>query len=103
MANWYMKKKLNREFRTYTHSMGALRKMLNKTGFEKTEFFGAFPTYRDPDFIVSLEKKNILDYFLKRFIGNTSKNPVYRSIKSILFKTGFYKYLVHSFIVIAQK
>ncbi|MFH1453404.1 MAG: class I SAM-dependent methyltransferase [Armatimonadota bacterium] len=103
IANWYMKKKLNREFRTYTYSMPALRNILKSIGFNDIEFFASFPSYREPDYIFSLGKPELLKYFMKNHNKSMSKNPVKRAIWSFLVNTGLYKFFVPSFLVIAGK
>lgn len=103
LTNWYMKKKLNQEFRVYTYSMPALNKILKNVGFKKIEFLTAFKTYREPDYIFSLENPRLLKYFLKHYMNNQSRNPLKRFIKNFLINSGLYKYFVHSFLVLAQK
>lgn len=103
LANLYMKLKLKQEFRTYTYSMPALRTILKKIGFGKIEFLTAFNSYREPDYIFSLEDPRLLRYFLENHRKNNSKNFFKRAVWKLLVKMNIYKFLVPSFLIIAQK
>jgi len=54
-ANYITKKKLNCEYRTYIYSLKGYRSLLQDSGFDNIEFYGAFPHYIAPTEIIPLE------------------------------------------------
>jgi len=101
IANYISKKKLNCEYRTYTYSQYGLEKILEKAGFLKNKFYGAFEHYINPRYIIPFEeiKKN-KDKVLPI---NHPKSNGFLNYLGKLFPSFLLKYISPSFIVVANK
>ena len=100
-ANIITKWKLNCEYRTYLYSMHGYRSLLKDAGFKNVEFYGAFPHYGQPSYIIPVDcikhwKKSILPIYSP----NISK---YIKIVAKAFPKNLLKHVSPSFIILANK
>ena len=101
IANAITKRKLNCEYRTYISSLPGYRSLLRGSGFQDTEFYGAFPNYRTPNTIVPI---NLIKYWEKTILPvNSQSTSYYKKIAAAIFPKSLFKYLSPSFIIIAKK
>lgn len=102
-ANWVTRAKTGRDYRAYTHSMGALRKMLGQAGFPEVDFYATIPTYRFPKDFVSLSSSTAFDYYCDRYPADSFKRRMKVAASKFLFRTGLLPRIMPHFGVIARR
>lgn len=97
LANFITKLRTNTEYRTYTYSAKGLRKMSQKAGFNNNVFYGVFPHYIAPNFILPLA-------WVNRWFKKVVK-PLQWYKKIILFSLlpPWRSFFVPSFMVLCSK
>jgi hypothetical protein len=96
LANIISRLKVGRPFLNWIYSVWGLKRILRASGFQVEEVYAAFPDYRFPEKIFSLQQK---DY---RFTSS-HKGPKLNFIENILFKRLKLYFLAPALIVIARK
>ena len=86
MANIYSKAVNGTNYRTYTHSCGLYKKILEDCGFCDVQIYVAFPTYRTPHAITAIENPYILKYYLKNIYPKINTTHTPRTILGKLLK-----------------
>ena len=66
---WHRLKK-DREFRALTHSLGGLRGMLKRCGFNFIKSFGMYPSYRSPRFIFSVDAAGAMRFLARQVVSD---------------------------------
>lgn len=66
IANLVMRLRLRRPYRTYTYSESGYRNLLKSAGFDEPSMYLAYPTYREPHFILPSDNEKALTYFVRR-------------------------------------
>lgn len=84
MANWYMKKKTKKEYRTYTYSYNALKKFLTRTGFDRYRVLLPTMNYKYYGHIVPLSSPEGLAYFIS--IVWKEKSLLKKGIQKLIFR-----------------
>ena len=66
LANLITRFRLHRPYRSYTYSEAGYRSLLKSAGFDDPSVYLAYPTYREPHFILPSDNERALDYFVRR-------------------------------------
>lgn len=101
IANWYMKRKLNQEYRTYTHSYSKYKGILRDMGFTNLTFYAALNSYRDCQGIVPLRAPHFLRYYFDHIWSRIQKWKLI--LWEICLTVGIGKYFIPSFLILATK
>ncbi len=101
IANWYARKKGQSGYRTYIYSKPGYKKILSEAGFVISNFFYAFPSYREPNIIYS-SARNVVGYVIKNILNDvyTKKWAIFSRV-SFLFN--FYGLFLSSFLMMCSK
>ncbi len=104
LADLYTKIRIKNHYRTYTYSSAGYSKLLMKAGFDKTEFFMPLESYRFPDFMIPLDDKKILKFFLRNY-STTWKNSFWRRMVAwLLFLLNLQNVLIcNNYSIFAKK
>lgn len=92
-----------RTFRTWTYSRRELKSLLRAAGFAKCNFYYGFPTYLEPELV--LTDKGMDSFWCCRSAGNKPivKKTIMRIIEYIVYKKLKLTFFAPSFIVHAYK
>ena len=124
LANWYMKIKKGKEYRTYTYSYTGIKKFLSSIGFERVELFYSSLDYKYFSYLIPLGNSKALAYYLnyiyaqekelaeilkgivrsiyKRECGKTLQGIKDMLARVVLFQSLF-EYFVPSFSIMAKR
>jgi SAM-dependent methyltransferase len=102
LANQVTKAKTGREYRAYTHSKGALTRLLESAGFTDIEFFATIPTYRRPKDFLPLASPTVFDWYCTRYPAEDAKRRLKVEAAKLLYRLGIVQQLVPHFGVIAR-
>jgi len=99
------------EYRALTHSINGYKKLLLRHNYKDIQFFAPLPQYRDPYYIVPLEKKNYLQYcFSNLIISKTYSLPKKLSLLAkaglLFMKIGLFsivRFMVPAYSIIGKK
>ncbi len=102
LANKYMNLFKNKNYQEYTYSIFGYKKLLKKSNFKKFDFYASSPSYREPEVILPLNNPRYIRYFYENF-GLRDLKGIKKFIPWILIKLNLMKYLVHSYLIVAEK
>ena len=88
LANWYMKMRTGKEYRTYTYSYNGLRKLLNRTGFDRYHVLMTGENYKYYRDIVPLYDSHMIRYYYKSINKTPLLNIIYELLLSV-YKRNF--------------
>lgn len=102
LAHWYARRKgAAGGYRNYLYSSRGYRKLLEKVGFTRSEFYLAVPSYNHPRFLIPL-KGDVFSYYANNFsLGQQGR--LRAAIRSLLLKLNVLKYFEYSFAILARK
>ena len=98
-----------KKYVNYIYSKNELLKILNDVGFCEVKIYAAFPDYRFPKKIISLEKKYKSDFSLFKYEGSNNSliARIFKFIRKcldyVIYKKLKLFYFSPSFIIIAKK
>jgi ubiquinone/menaquinone biosynthesis C-methylase UbiE len=76
---------LKKPYRTYTYSYSGYRALLKSAGFEDPAVYLAYPSYREPRFILPSDNERALTYFVKRHASHI-RNRMQRALVQTVFR-----------------
>ncbi len=85
LANLVTRLRLRKPYRTYTYTCRGYRELLKSAGFEDPSIYLAYPTYREPHFILPSDNEMALTYFVRRHAAHI-KSRLQRSIVRTVFR-----------------
>ena len=85
LANLIMQLRLHKPYRTYTYSCRGYRELLKSSGFDDPSIYLAYPTYREPHFILPSDNDKALLYFVRRHAAHI-KSRAQRLLVRTVFK-----------------
>lgn len=101
LAHWYARRKGQSGYRNYLYSSRGYRKLLQKAGFTRFEFYLAAPSYNHPRFLIPL-KGNIFSYYSRNF-NSVHPSRLRKIAHEILVKLQLLQHFEYSFVILAQK
>ena len=102
LAHWYSRRKgASGGYRNYLYSSRGYRKLLNKVGFSRSEFYLAVPSYNYPRFLIPL-KGDVFSYYAHNF-NLALQGRLTMAIRKIFLKLKVLKYFEYSFAILARK
>jgi len=103
LANLWSKVLTGKDYRTYTHSYHGLQRMLTGAGFSQVDFYLPLKSYRDPYYIIPLEGRECLQYYLRNLMsGREIKYYLYRYGLQLFSFFHIEKHFVPDFCVICK-
>ncbi len=111
IASFYSKLARGKDYREYTYSYNGYKKILNKAGFRRINFYVPIPSYLNFKYIIPLDSPRAIRYWLSNIIYHSFTNRTF-SIKflflilKIVCNTSFVrmvKYFVPDFSIVAVK
>ncbi len=105
-ANKKMQSIYGRDYRTYTYTMDGYSALLKQAGFSSIEFFYPIPDYKTCTFIVPLNDKRALDFFLRYMDAEKPKGSLEQEVRLREMKAVAEKKIdnhVASYFIVAQK
>lgn len=104
LADLYSRVVRKKPYRTYTHSIAGLRRLLRDCGFSKTELYFPVLHYANPRYYVSLESPEPSDYLLSHILQSHPKtNPVALGLGRLATRLRLHHLFCPTFAVIAEK
>jgi ubiquinone/menaquinone biosynthesis C-methylase UbiE len=85
IANLIMQIRLRRPYRTYTYSEAGYRNLLKSAGFDEPSMYLAYPTYREPHFILPSNNDRALTYFVRRHASHI-RSRIQRAVVNGVFR-----------------
>ena len=102
LAHWYARRHGHEDgYRNYLYSSRGYRKLLQKAGFQQSEFYIASPSYNHPRYLVPLDG-GASSFYLSNF-GGRGGNWLHRTVRRTLNFSGLLKYLEYSYAILARK
>ncbi len=101
-ANLVTRAKTGREYRAYTHSMDALRRLLQRAGFASSDFYATIPTYRRPKDFLPLASPTVFDWYCGRYPARSMKRRAKVAAAKLLYRAGVLPRLMPHFGVVAR-
>jgi len=102
LADLYSRISRNRPYRTYTHSIHRLKRLLHSCGFKSTRFFFPAWHYAAPRYYVSLDTSQGLDFLLNSLLaGHPRLSSPARAIATAAVRLGLHRAFSPAFAVIA--
>jgi 2-polyprenyl-3-methyl-5-hydroxy-6-metoxy-1,4-benzoquinol methylase len=86
-------------YRTHTLTLWGYKELLQESGFENPAFFYPHPDYRLPRMVVPLEDDNRISIL----VGASRQNGLRRLFALMLIKSGLFKLIAPSYLILAQK
>ncbi|RLI97823.1 MAG: hypothetical protein DRO99_02340 [Candidatus Aenigmatarchaeota archaeon] len=99
LANAYSKKVKGEEFRQYTHSMWAYRRMLKGAGFKDIEFFMSIPNYQFPEKLVEIDNGREIS----RSVDKHVDKKLYKAGAKAMTAMRLQKLFSTNFVMMARK
>jgi len=91
-------------YRTWTHSLRAYKRLLQSVGFSSVQFYWPYPSYVRPEFLIPLEERAPLEFFLRWVWRGSSLSRRLRFwAVRLAHLGGIWKYLVPTFVILASK
>ena len=111
LADFYSMLVKGHKYHTYIHSMGGYRRLLNRAGFKKTEFFTPVPGYLNFKYIIPLADEREINYWVKRLVSEKFLFASFRlrflyALVCFFLKTpfaGLLKYFVPDYSIVGTK
>lgn len=104
LADFYSRAIRKKPYRTYTHSLAGLGRLLRDCGFSGTRFYSPILYYVNPNYYVSLESPEPFDYLLSHSLrGHPRMNPVIHNLGRLAIRLGLQRIFCPAFAVIAEK
>lgn len=102
IADMYLRLSKNKRYTEYTYSYFEYKNMLKKIGFKKHSFYAAIPSYREIDAVIPLDgERQIREYYRDYCLSNLKGAE--RLILQMILNLGVMRYLVPSFLILAEK
>lgn len=103
LANTFMRMIKKEDYRTYTYSYTGYKSLLNDSNFEDLEFYFPEKSYRDPYFIIPLENRKLVKYYIDNFTNiKNMKNLLLKVLFNITYLLHMEKYLIPSYSIIGK-
>ncbi len=106
LASMVMRTLRRKDYRTYTYTCGGYKALLREAGFSNVFFYHPIPTYRSPDYLVPLEQRNVIKYYVNNLMS-VSDSPSFkrkmlkRVVKFVLPLIPF-RHLAFSYSIVAK-
>lgn len=84
LASLVTRIKRGKPYRTYTYSYAGYKSLLASAGFETPELYLAYPSYREPRFILPSNNARAIAYFVRRH-ASYIRHPAVRRLVSTAF------------------
>lgn len=104
-ANEYSRKKLGRDYRTYTYDQRTHKEMLTTVGFKEIDFYYPYPDYKTMQCVMDLDS-NVIKYFNENIMKKESVesfNGRVQALENISCKLSNIGEYVPSYSIIARK
>ena len=106
LAGLVMRMLRGRGYRTYTYTYSGYKSLLREAGFSHISFYHPIPTYRNPDYLMPLEQRNAIKYYVKHLMSvpdspSVKRKALKKVIKFVLPVIPF-KYLAFSYSIVAK-
>ncbi len=108
LASLIMRLRTGKAYRTYTYTQRGYHKLVQDAGYSEDSLYLAFPTYREPRFILSGNDDNAIIYFWRRHATHVT-HPWRRNLLQFIFHRlptavigTLVRGLSHSYIVVAK-
>ncbi len=98
LASLVSRWRLHQDYRTYTYSLSGYRRLLERVGFTRASLFLPKPSYRNPEYILTVEREALRYYFSR--VSTLKGGP--RALAKLLAGWGLYPYVADSFAWIAE-
>lgn len=102
MADFICRRLIKGNYRYHIYTYWGYKRLLREAGLKNINIQLALPSYYTPEFIVSLDKKSLTNYYDKLSIL-TSNKPVQKIVKALLLNLGVLGFIEHSFYISAEK
>lgn len=108
LASLVMRLRTGKAYRTYTYTQRGYRDLVKDAGFDDESVYLAFPTYREPRFILSGDDNNAIVYFWRRHAAYVAHQGRRKLLEFVFNRLpigligSLVRGLSHSYLVVAK-